>query len=223
MKKKLILCIAIAFIAGQLVAIDYSIGISTPGFGMGILRGKTAENQINHVEEKGYKKDFGLSLFPVAQIDFVVKFLPFLALETGVGYGMSTVFWSKEVDGTKNRFLFKKEGVVIPIMVRGFLEIGKFIVYVSMGPKLNILTSGYMNQEIGEEKQDLKAEKNTFIVDLGFAIGGEYNITDAHYIGVRVGYDLNLISPLKKYPTGEEIEAWNHDILAVSITYRYVF
>jgi len=92
--------------------------------------------------------------------------------------------------------------------------------------------------ENGKETLSSDMNASKFSLDVSFAIGFEYNIghssslTDgiisidldrasSHYIGLRVCYDLNVISPFDNTQNmiGND---FFHDNFSVSFTYRYL-
>lgn len=220
MKKKLLcMSVVIALIAGQLYAIDISIGISSPGYGVGVLRGENGEDFVNIVDAFGFKEDTNLSFFPMAQFNLLFEFSPYLGLETGIGYGRSILTWSR---GEAIIDLYR-DGLIIPLMGRSQFSLGIFNFYVMFGPKFVIpLKDEYytrINQD-GTTDSANNYEENRFTMDLGFALGSEIKLGSL-FLGLRVGYDFNVVSPVKAEQSSGADVSWYHDVFCSSITLRY--
>ena len=233
MKKIFIfICLSIALMIGQVHAFEFSIGISSPGFGLGFLRGSDADNIIDTLETAGFERDFGLSLFPLAQVNLAFMFETpaggSVGLETGIGYGMSTVKYKGDISGAQVSVLAKREGLIIPILYRGQYEFSRGTIYALTGPTFVIpMTSRYASVETDSADvlvgTGISSLETRFSVDLGIAIGGEFRITGGHYIGLRAGYDWSLFMSHLESPKDIQNIEFYHDNLNLSLTYRYAF
>jgi len=221
-KMFLVLSIMLAVITTQasLYAIEVSVGISAGLYEHSIFRGSDAD------------KFSGLNDFSGSEVDIpiniMVEFLPFLALETGIGYSYTRIMdydadmdFSEGFSFDKGSIVFFKHGFTIPLMLRGQYEFNRVLVYGSVGPKLFIPISDYVYKVDPAVAADFFKNSN-FSLDLGFALGVEFRVGDANYLGLKVGYDLNLISPLKSIGGKENPKFYNDDA-GVSLTYRYAF
>lgn len=77
---------------------------------------------------------------------------------------------------------------------------------------------------------DFSENASAVNLDIAFSLGSEYRIAGAHYVGLRLGYDLNVLSPLdaEKYAdaisgTASDFEDIYQDNFSASLTYRYAF
>lgn len=242
--KKIFLVLSIMFISASAYAIEYSVGVTTPGFGLAFLRGNSTKSIT---EADAVTKASGISLAPGLQLDVMFEFLPFLALETGLGYTISSAIYEpKSTGGAQSiriQSVFRRHEATIPIMIRGQYEFERFLTYGSVGVRLGIpLSKAYAFSRTLEDGKETDASKKAredsdtdnysdLAMDIAFAIGGEYRITGAHYIGLRLGYDLNVISPanareiLGASATDAEVDdyEWYQDNFNVSLSYRYAF
>ena len=240
--KKMILVLSMMLIASSVYAIEYSVGLTAPGFGVGILQGDTAKQYTDFLESGAMgtevKKVFSPSFAPAVQLDFMVELLPFLAIETGLGWTYSSIIYeSEEIGGYMYQANIVRNELTIPIMIRGQYEADKFVGYASVGVKLGIpLSKHYMygkilkdGKEIDETKkprEDADPTYSDMAMDIAFALGGEYRITGAHYVGLRLGYDLNVISSVNmKEMTDDQAKDFDfyQDNFNVSLSYRYAF
>ncbi len=201
-----------------------SMGLTTPGIGVGFLRGV----KIN----KGSRDTGSVSFSPAVQIDVLIEY-NYLTLETGIGYTKSSLTYSK--------VHFLREEITIPLIARIFFDYGKFITYTSMGLKFGIpLRDSYARQFLDGEEISLGENANNgsnFAMDIAFAMGFEVLIADElwdgkHYLGLRVGYDLNVVNPTNPQKMANifggntrdyEGTDFAHDSLNFSLTYRWKF
>ena len=221
------------FISFNLYSFEVSVGSSFLGIGFGVFRGKYAQIIENEAEDSNTKLNTSSTSFmPAIQADVMIEFLPFLAFETGIGFGISS--YSAEVKKIDSpEYIFTRSEFRIPIMIRGQFELERFLLYASFGTKLGIqLSDNYITiKNETANSEDITEIKNArgFTVDIAFALGGEFRIVDSHYGGLRVGYDLNVLSPMVGVSTTafsiNEIHANStfHDNFNVSLTYRYAF
>ena len=240
--KKMILVLSMMLIASSVYAIEYSVGLTAPGFGVGILQGDTAKQYTDFLESGAMgtevKKVFSPSFAPAVQLDFMVELLPFLAIETGLGWTYSSIIYeSEEIGGYMYQANIVRNELTIPIMIRGQYEADKFVAYGSVGVKLGIplskhyssmkmLKDGKEMDESKEMNEKLDPTYSDLAMDIAFALGGEYRITGAHYVGLRLGYDLNVISSVNmKEMTDDQAKDFDfyQDNFNVSLSYRYAF
>ncbi len=239
--KKIFLVLSMMFISVNIYGVETSIGLSTPGFGLGFLRGSDAKRIIDNLEDSpvsGYEKVFGLSLSPAAQLNVMVEFLPFIAIETGVGWRTSSIIYKHEQNYIRTDVTFTRNEIIVPIMLRFQHEFERFVIYGSAGVLLGIpLSKTYEFRHVFLSDNISEAFSNTndynsspFNMDVSFALGGEFRVASAHYIGLRLGYDLNVLSPLnakeiaaEKGEPEEDFKSWYHDNFNLSLSYRYAF
>ena len=242
--KKIFLVLSMMFISVNIYGVETSIGLSTPGFGLGFLRGSDAKRIIDNLEESpatgvsGYEKVFGLSLSPAVQLNVMVEFLPFIAIETGVGWRTSSIIYKHEQNYIRTDVTFTRNEIIVPIMLRFQHEFERFVIYGSAGVLLGIpLSKTYEFRHVFLSDNISEAFSNTndynsspFNMDVSFALGGEFRVASAHYIGLRLGYDLNVLSPLnakeiaaEKGEPEEDFKSWYHDNFNLSLSYRYAF
>jgi len=99
----------------------------------------------------------------------------------------------------------------IPLMLRGQYEYNLGVTYASAGVKFALLNA-----------------YTDFTMDASFAIGQEFRLGDANYLGIRIGYDLNVVKYPDTVTTSFIFTQITRDInvpsdLSFSITYRYAF
>lgn len=206
---------------------EVSFGFSGPGLGFNVLRGDYAE-AIEDAADLNDADKIAFSFAPAFQVNLMFEFAPSFALETGIGFGYSAVSYTAPnssllEDGIE---IYLKAGVSIPIMLRLQHESKRSVIYLSVGPKfiipfLNDYAFRYLNLSALTDGTTI-LKNNDFGLDIGFAIGGEIRLLDANYIGLRVAYDLNVIS-IAKAPRGVDDFELLHDNFGVSLTYRYAF
>lgn len=253
--KKIFLVLSIMLISTSIYAIEVSVGFSAPGIGLGILRGDGVLNAANLATERsgsseGMEQKLTISFAPAFQTGIMIEVLPFLALETGIGYTMSTVMYENEYITTVNgatvdasaQLLFTKTEITIPFMFRLQHEFRRFVMYGAVGVKLGIpVSKGYLSEQTlidGVLNVYFPEDASSVSMDISFSLGGEFRIASSHYLGLRLGYDLNVISPFdaEKYADARN-QALNatykinasdykdiyHDSFGASVTYRYAF
>ena len=221
------------FVSLNLYSFEISVGSSFLGIGFGVFRGKYAQIIEDNAKDNNTKLNTSsVSFMPVIQADVMIEFLPFLALETGLGFGVSSYTAEvKKIDSPE--YIFTRSEFRIPIMIRGQFELEKFLFYGSFGTKLGIqLSENYITIKTETaDSEDITEIKNArgFTVDIAFAIGGEFRVVDSHYAGLRVGYDINVLSPMvgvntTSFSIGDfDANSTFHDNFNVSLTYRYAF
>ena len=242
--KKIFLVLSMMFISVNIYGVETSIGLSSPGFGLGFLRGSDAKKIIGDLKKSpssgisGFEKVLGLSLSPAVQLNLMIEFLPFIAIETGVGWRTSTIAYKQEASDTRIELTFRRNEIIVPIMLRFQHEFKRIVVYGSAGVLLGIplsQTYEFRHVFLSDKLSNPFSNTNdynasTFNMDVSFALGGEVRVGRANYIGLRVGYDLNVLSPLDAEETAAEkgepkddFESWYHDNFNVSLSYRYAF
>ena len=146
--------------------------------------------------------------------------MPFLALETGLGFKTSTL--SVPYGGKVEKHYSRKE-VFIPVMARGQYEYDLGVSYISAGVNLGFpVAKNYFYGTVdGEEVDgDGGVESSGFAMDVALALGTEFRLGTAHYLGVRLSYDINVVAP---YDTTGLNNILNQDDFTAGITYRYAF
>lgn len=226
MKKRIVLvAIALTLIVGQVSAIDFSWGASF-GLGKPVFRGDYAEALMDETEnyDKLESDDFFVNMLenaPLIETTILIGISPYFAIETGFGLRSFALAKTKKTGDNTHGIAILNYDFIIPLMARGRYDIGIFSVYGALGPKFIIPAAGLLNITYltyePPKGREPTVELNTFLVDLGFALGFEVKLGSLH-IGLRGSYDLNLISPIKSV-NGSDIE-WYHDNLNLSITFR---
>ena len=250
MKLKNILCIITSLLTINTVAhaVEISVGGSL-AFGLPIVRGEDYEERFKGFMDLGYKyKRCRLPFTLAPQFDIMFQFMPYLALETGLGFKYSTeqvAFHngpgSSDVGGSDNNFyIWRKSQIYIPIMLRGQYEYKIGITYFSAGVKLGIPMADYISEgytdsvwnEVNQVKNDYKSAP--FALDIALALGQEFKLATSHYLGFRISYDINVIRPYATSKANEfgipsesgtmlENTDLFHDDLTIALTYRYAF
>ena len=247
MKLNKLLCVMIALLAinASAYAVEVSLGFSTGG-GLPIMRGKDFADYTKNIDD--VISDFGgnttkMTLAFDSSIDVMVGFLPYLALETGLGFKNSLY----GVFGTASQGLVKttidsissRREIYIPVMLRGQYEYKIGVTYASVGVKLGFGLSDVYNTQtisvsiigVGDAwKGTIKTSPVS--LDVAFSLGQEFKVKKSHFLGLRFNYDLNVVAPYAvledgsteqgtgKFPKGHD---WAHDDFTVQFTYRYVF
>ena len=248
MKLNKLLCIIIALIVVNTSA--YALDISLGGsFGAGgpIFRGLDYKKSMGNVDLlKETFPNFKKTTFAIVpQVDLMLEFIPFLALETGLGFKYSTLNYSDSIqagDIKAGGKIATRSEIFIPVMLRSQFEYKLGVTYISTGLKIGIPVSDYLLQENEypsfNKKKIIIAKASVFTLDIAFAVGQEFKIANSHYLGIRVGYDMNVLRPYATsvavvvesgdtVPSEEETMLddtdWFQDNFAVALTYRYTF
>lgn len=232
--KNIILGIMLVFFARtvNVYAVELSFGLSGSYMSLNLLRGDDAERYIDRLKYLGMRDMAFFQFFNAAQLDIMLELTPFLALETGVGYGVSTI----KIEGKiypenlsypiNRRALFRREEITVPIMLRLQIETSYSLLYGSAGVKFGIpLSETYHSIRSSTFISDINEvvlDSSEYAMDIAFALGSETRITGANYIGMRMGYDLNLIKPFQSVAIDDDADFY-HDDLSFIITYRYAF
>ncbi len=247
MKLNKILCVIIALFAinRAVHAVEISVGGSLAG-GFPIVRGKDYSDRFKGFMELGYKYKRCRMPFTLApQFDVMFQFIPYLALETGLGFKYSTeqlAFHngpgSSKPGGSDNNFyIWKRSQVYIPIMLRGQYEYKIGATYFSAGVKLGFpvvedyISEGHTDSvwnEVNQVKSNYKSA--LFVLDIALSLGQEFKIATSHYLGFRINYDINVLSPyatssIDDYKADTMLDDTDlfHDDLTIALTYRYAF
>ena len=234
MKKiKNLLCVMIVMFAlgSTAEAVEVSVGGSA-GFGVPFFRGKDAKDFTSMLENMSGSPYPFMSFSIPARLDLMIEVLPFLAIETGVGYENTGMMYNLSLGLLKSStFVINKSQVYIPVMLRGQYEYKIGVTYLSVGVKLGIpLGEDYLSGFDGV----LSGSANTYTIktsdfsmDVSFAIGQEFRLGDANYLGIRIGYDLNVIQNFDtkdlKDAGLEAYESHFMDDIEFALTYRYAF
>lgn len=235
--KKTFLCVMLLVIvtSTSVYAVEFTAGLSVQFFGMNNFRGEDAKGMIDDIEGLGYENIFNYA--PVAiQADAMLELSPYFAIETGVGFRMFYMFYegriqlsdiSPSLSGhmTFSEMAILRFEVVIPIMFRVQHEFEKVVVYGATGVKLGIpIVNDYIMVDLFGIEESLAESK--FSMDVAFAVGFEVKISSDtfadRYIGLRVGYDLNVIRPTDPSLMGIGDDTY-HDSFGVTLTTRYTF
>jgi len=221
MKKVIFVMIAMFAISTAIYAVEVSVGASI-GLGPTFLRGEDAKT-LDEMYRKAYGEPMGVHFYP--QFDVMIEFLPYLALETGLGSKViSAVSYQETGNPNSEQANFQKFlNINVPLMLRGQYEYSLGVSYISVGVRLgfDVLGFDYHFSSDLDGSQETILEGSPFNMDIAFAVGQEFRLGDANYLGIRIGYDLNVVRP---YDT-TNIEEFGlfHDDLTFSITYRYAF
>ena len=211
-------------------AVEVSVGASMQ-IGASALRGDDFNDYENYIKSLDLNGPFSIGFIP--SIDLMLEFTPYLALETGLQYQNSVVRYDN-IDGyipvlfplpnIKGTVLFIENAIAIPLMARFQHEWSRVLLYGSIGPKFFIPITDYVSQNHIDDKIGTlpNIESRSFYMDVAFALGAEFRVGDANYIGIRTSYDLNVISPIKSIG-GAEVKSFYNDAWAIGLTYRYAF
>lgn len=217
MKKILLLCILIISISSMTYALDLSVGGSF-GAGIPVFRGDDSTNLLKSMES-GFG-DIAMNFTTKTKIDFMVEIMPYFAIETGIGYKTSSFAYEKD---NAEAFLARLE-IFIPIMLRAQYEYELGVAYLAAGVNLGFPAfENYYGARVSG-LDDNTAKSSNFDMDISFALGQEFRLGKANYIGLRVAYDLNVVRP---YATSGSLFPSDYDMFqddfTVAVTYRYAF
>ncbi len=250
MKKMFAVIAAMFVVSTAAYAVDLSVGV-TGGAGIPFMRFTDSDYEKNFNDMRK-DSDNVLDLSWNVQVDVLFTFIPYLALETGVGFSSSTMTYANtETDSPKkgdySTMAFQRMQVYIPIMARGQYEyeVGGLgmLSYLSAGVKLGIPVADAMaiygkydgkdyyttedyykaayNMSLSDDQKKMYKAAD-FTMDVSFAIGQEFKLADVHYVGLRIGYDLNVLDFYGKDSMYDSGEAFM-DSLNFNLTYRYSF
>ena len=199
-KKLLFVFVALFAFSTASYALETSIGTQT-GLGVGLWNNNGGQYVIDNPN--------------LIEFNVMVEFMPYFALETGIDINNFTL------DSGKNAFGVTTPKVsiftaTVPIMFRGQYENETGVVYASAGIKLGFAggyvattTMGIFGYPITNYLRD-----DGFTMDVAFALGYEWRVGDANYLGLRANYDLNVIKQHKDF---------SYDNTRLAFTYRYAF
>ena len=209
MKKTLLLTVLILSITSMAYSYEISVGGSF-GAGLPILRGDLE------------LADDTSKLATKTKVDVMIEFMPFLALETGLGFKTST--FSTPIDGvaTAESIMSRKE-IFIPVMARGQYEYDLGVSYISAGVNLGFpVSKDYTYATLDGETVEGRGgvESSSFTMDVAFALGTEFRLGTSHYVGVRLSYDINVVTA---YDSSDVSDVVNQDDFTAGVTYRYAF
>jgi len=133
-KKILLMFVAIFALSTTAQAIEVSLGVSA-GFGIPFFRGKDAKDFTSLLENDTGSKESTSSFSTPVRIDLMIEVLPFLAIETGLGFENTVINYGEFIYSST---LINKSQIYIPIMLRGQYEYKIGVTYVAVGVKLGI-------------------------------------------------------------------------------------
>ena len=237
---KNLLCVMIVMFAfsASSYAVEYSLGFSTGG-GLPIFRGedfgdydKGIDDLISSLDDDPLKRKITID----TSLDVMVAFLPYLALETGVGF-KNSIYLRSGVGmlATSVNSTFSRNEVYVPIMVRGQYEYKIGVTYLSAGVKLGFGLADYETYTVSilGIGQQGTIKSSPISLDVAFSLGQEFKVKQNHFLGLRFNYDLNVIAPYAvserdgqgSLESGTMLKGidWYHDDFSVEFTYRYVF
>ena len=208
MKKTLLLTVLILSITSMAYSYEISVGGSF-GAGLPILRGDNVElpDDISKLATK-------------TKVDVMIEFMPFLALETGLGFKTSTF---SIPTNDKEGFNYSRKEIFIPVMARGQYEYDLGVSYISAGVNLGFpVSKNYAYETLDGEDTEGRggAASSSFTMDIAIALGTEFRLGTSHYVGVRLGYDINVVTA---YDTTDVSNVLNQDDFTAGVTYRYAF
>ena len=223
-KKLMLVFVALITISTVSYAVETSLGGSV-GYGISYLRGDFRDT-ITETAEKLSGRDKPSSYLIASTIDVMIEILPYLAIETGLGYDEGGISYLEKNNATHSRVIFNNSKLYIPLMLRAQYEYKLGVTYASVGVKF-AFPQGDDFLSITEPLDNNYGMLNSdFAMDVAFAIGQEFRLGDANYVGVRIGYDLNVLSPLDKNQfadIGQETPSLFMDDIEFALTYRYAF
>ncbi|MGL4981818.1 MAG: outer membrane beta-barrel protein [Treponemataceae bacterium] len=225
-----------AFVASLIVSLysftyaaDFSFGTVIGGFGTTSVRGSDYKSFL---EDNAYDSFVGIpysmSFSPMVDIRGQVDIIKYLGFEFGVGYAQRSIgFYQKPKVGEEDDHYISKytlPSISIPLMLKAQFPINKFILfYAGVGTRLNFNVKVNLDVYKNDKKENKKyfAQRYDAVdLDLSIALGSEYIIGKNHYLGLRLGYDFNMLGSL----LNEDFEKQKIyiDNLAISLTYRYM-
>ena len=157
----------------------------------------------------------------VGGINVMLEFLPFIVLEIGLHYNYGGYAFHR---GATGEVLFLENAIAIPVIARFQYEWNRVLLYASVCPKFVIPIADYViENQIDANLGTLPSiESRNFYIDINFALGIEFRVGKANYIGIRANYDLNVLSPIKSIG-GKKVKYFYNDALTIGLTYRYAF
>ncbi|MGL4982464.1 MAG: outer membrane beta-barrel protein [Treponemataceae bacterium] len=237
MEKKIALAIVVLCMSFTVFAIDISLDITAGGLGPSFMRGAYIKETNKHFADSGMQVKNGTAarITSTASVNAVLEFIPYLGIEAGLGFGISTSSLKVNINKLSTEIPYEFRELMIPVMLRLQLPIAKFNIYAGFGANFNIVLSGEGSvfNDSGElVASELKKEYYTgFITDLVFALGVEYVIAKRHFLGLRTQYNLGVTDRVTKKYADDNIFTSERgeralllfDSLGFSFTYRYKF
>ena len=247
-KKLMFVFVFVALFAFSAVSygVEVSVGFSV-GAGLPIFRGEYVVDYLKGIDdvlstiEEDSRNTSRVTLDN--RVDVMVTFLPYLALETGVGYKFS--YYRTSGVGSQGLIMrtaiaeISRSGIYIPLMLRGQYEYKIGVTYLSAGVKVGFSGMNYHTLKeysgiLGLDNLSQGTIKSSPIsLDVAFSLGQEFKVKQSHFLGLRVNYDLNVVAPYAvserdsegKLESGTILKGtdWYHDDFTVQFTYRYVF
>lgn len=194
MKKVLCVMLALCVVNTAVFAVDLSIGGSF-GIGAPMLSGDDyAAFRYSDIPSENVDKE-AIAIAP--QVNVLVEFIPFLALETGLGFKYSHETFSYTELGLSAEIIGARSELSIPVLVRGQYgydmsagAITSGLTYLAAGFKLGIPTDDYLSVSfLGIT--DTTAAKSP-AVDVSLAVGQEFGLGEKHFLGLRMQFDINV-------------------------------
>lgn len=212
-------------ISSTVYGVQFSLGINTVGLGPTFQRGDDYTKATEDMKNSGKTGIKNAGYINSTHIAFQIDFAKHFSTEFGVGYNFREFSLKFNLSGERyeNRSYFNS--VSIPLIFKVQYEFLNFVnLYAGLGPIFNFNISAnnltYKNGIRISNNKFIDSEYNVFDMDINFVLGVEFNIMRSSYIGIRSGYNLNVLSPIK---TGGERSKYYVDALIFHITYRYVF
>lgn len=225
-------------ISSKIYMFDFSIGFNVLGAGSSFSRGEDYKKKLdslsnNNTKQMGLSKRYVLS--DAINVNVRFGFNKYIALETGLGVNIKSSGYQYTNYGIYDEVMFryKLHLLSLPILFITKYDIkDKFNIYLAVGPKLNLkLKSDLYRTLINKTiNQTSVYEKNpysytAFSMDINFSFGSEYQFMTNQYLGLRLSYNLNVMSHFNKWSTSKKkwvAEKYYIDGIALSITYRYL-
>ncbi len=256
--KKVLCVIGMMFtLATMAHAVDISIGLSA-GVGPTFFRGGSDLMSTFDTYKEEYGSYSGVDVAYRFQIDILAEFAQFFALETGFGFShniksFETASYSRFAgNGEGNGYGILEETVQraqlnIPLMLRLQKAWGGgsawMVSYLSAGIRLGIPVADFWKFEYSVVSStassfdfSYQGTSSSVVWDFCIAIGHEFQLSESNYLGLRIGYDINLSNPSTEYietkdgviyaPAEYDPENMGKmfmDSLLFSITWRYSF
>ncbi len=223
-------------------ATEVSIGASM-GPTIAFLRGSHSKYFVSHAEFKTGDEVPSRVSFQGRPVDVMIEFLPYLGMEFGLGIGASVMSYKESdvvIKGTCDasssiRVDIERVEFYMPLMLRAQYEYKVGVTYISAGFKFCVPMIDYMYQydenlktaaTVITESSSVVVKSSSFVVDASFAIGQEFRLGYSNYLGIRVGYDLNITPAYRDnllLSSTREITDSYMDNLNIALTYRYAF
>ncbi len=226
--KKMLMVVVVLCMVSAMFAVDFSLG-GKVGLGVPVLRGADAEAYLDAFPSDVDEFSNAFS----ANIDALIEFTPFFALESGLGFIASGGSYSIGEPATAlyAQNIVGRGELYIPVLARVQTEydMGSIggVSYFAIGAQVGINIvgdQGYLAIGVGEDYLNTVplADASPVNFDIPIAIGQEFRFGTNHYVGLRAQYNINLTSPIEP-SAGLDPADWFHDSVMGMITYRYAF